>query len=194
MSKVERRVIRFKRALVDPVGFSYRTLNAFRQKLYYVSLNLFCDVLFRWGHKLGIPGNFRARMYWKAGRREVVPVFSGLAVARSTPSLKLVNRTVLLTAALFVASWARPAHELRSFAKSLHEKEILGRGGPWHLSTEDVSDALGAHGLQRGDKVAYIGESEDFYWARLAGVQVNAEIRQWNANYYLYSLAPNASV
>ena len=65
--------IRFKRALVDPVGFSYRALNAFRWKLYFVLLNLFCDVLFRWGSKLGVPGNFRARMYWKAGRREIVP-------------------------------------------------------------------------------------------------------------------------
>lgn len=66
--------IQIKRALVDPVGFSYRALNNFRWKLYFASLNLFCDVLFRWGHKLGVPGNFRARMYWKAGRSEIVPL------------------------------------------------------------------------------------------------------------------------
>lgn len=64
---------RIKRALSDPVGFSYRTLNAFRWKCYFVLLNLFCEVLLRWGSRLGVPGNFRARMYWKAGRREIVP-------------------------------------------------------------------------------------------------------------------------
>jgi hypothetical protein len=117
-------------------------------------------------------------------------VFSSLAVVRSTSSLKLVNRSVLLAVALFAASSARPAaSELRSFAKSLHKNEILGRGGPWHASSQATSDALSAHGLQRGDKVAYIGESDEFYWARLAGVQVNAEIRQWDASDYSYALA-----
>ena len=66
--------IRIKRALVDPAGFSYRVLNGFRWKLYFRLLNLFCDVLFRWGSTLGVPGNFRARVYWKAGRREIVPL------------------------------------------------------------------------------------------------------------------------
>jgi len=66
--------IRIKRVLSDPVGSSYRALNVFKWKLYFVLLNLFCDVLFRWGSKLGVPGNFRARMYWKAGRREIVPL------------------------------------------------------------------------------------------------------------------------
>jgi len=61
-----------KRAVSDPLGFSCRALNYFASRLYFLILNLFCDVLFRWGHKLGIPGNFRARMYWKAGRREIV--------------------------------------------------------------------------------------------------------------------------
>ena len=66
--------IRIKRALSDPVGFSYRALNAFRWKLHFVFLNLFCDILFRWGSRLGVPGNFRARMYLKAGRSEMVPL------------------------------------------------------------------------------------------------------------------------
>ena len=66
--------IRIKRAVSDPVGFSYRALNAFRWTLYPALLNPFCDVLFRWGSSLGIPGNFRARMYWKVGRREIVPL------------------------------------------------------------------------------------------------------------------------
>jgi SAM-dependent methyltransferase len=66
--------IQMKRALVDPVGFSYRALKGLRWKLYVVLLNLFCDILFRWGNRIGVPGNFRARMYWKAGRREIVPL------------------------------------------------------------------------------------------------------------------------
>lgn len=65
---------RIKRTLADPVGFVYRAPNRLRWKLYFLFLNLFCDVLFRWGHKLRIPGNFRARMYWKADRREIVPL------------------------------------------------------------------------------------------------------------------------
>lgn len=65
--------IRINRALGDPVGFCYRALNAFRWKLYCGFLNLICDVLFRWGDQLGVPGNFRGRMYWKAGRNEIVP-------------------------------------------------------------------------------------------------------------------------
>jgi SAM-dependent methyltransferase len=66
--------IRIRRALSDPVGFSVRALDALRWKLYLVLLNVLCDVLFRWGSRLGVPGNFRARMYWKAGRREIVPL------------------------------------------------------------------------------------------------------------------------
>ena len=66
--------IRVKRALADPVGFSCRALNTFWWKLYFVLLNFCCDILFRWGNKLGVPGNLRARIYWKAGRSEIVPV------------------------------------------------------------------------------------------------------------------------
>jgi hypothetical protein len=113
-------------------------------------------------------------------------IFSCVAVVRSSGSLKLVNRSVLLAVTLFALSSARPViAELRSFAKSLHKNEILGRAGPWHVSSQAVSDALKTHGIRRGDKVAYIGKSYDFYWARLAGVQVNAEIRQWDTNDYV---------
>lgn len=107
-------------------------------------------------------------------------LFSSVAIVRSANSLKLVHVTVLLAAAFFAFSSAMPAAaELLSFAKSLHRGEIPGRGY-WNVSSKAVSDALRAHGLQRGDRVAYIGETSDFYWARLAGVQVNAEITQWD--------------
>lgn len=66
--------IRIRRALSDPVGFSLRALSTLKWKASCVFLNLFCDILFRWGSRLGIPGNFQARMYWKAGRREIVPL------------------------------------------------------------------------------------------------------------------------
>lgn len=65
---------RLRHALADPVGASHRALNGLRWKLYFELLNLVCDILFRWGNKLGIPGNVRARIYWKAGRREIVPL------------------------------------------------------------------------------------------------------------------------
>lgn len=117
--------------------------------------------------------------------------FSAVAVVKSPNSLTLVYRIVLLTAAFFAVSSATPAAgELLQFARSLHGNEILGRSGPWHVSSEAVSDALRARGLQRGDRVAYVGESDDFYWARLAGMQVNAEIRQWPTDYFVYSLVP----
>jgi hypothetical protein len=123
-------------------------------------------------------------------------LFSGLAVVRSANSLKLVNMTVLLAAALFAASSAKPAAaELLTFARSLHHHEILGREEPWHLSMEAVSDALKTRGLQRGDQVAYIGEIHDFYWARLAGLQVNAEILQQDStNYNINKLIPRTSI
>jgi SAM-dependent methyltransferase len=66
--------LRIKRFLNDPPEFSYRVLSTLSWKLYRAPLNLFCDILFRWGEKLGVTGNFRARMYWKAGRRDIVPV------------------------------------------------------------------------------------------------------------------------
>jgi len=51
-------------------------------------------------------------------------VFSGVAVARSKDSLKLLYVTVLLAAALFAVSSAKPAAgELLSFAKSLHKNK-----------------------------------------------------------------------
>ncbi len=99
----------------------------------------------------------------------------------------------MVAAALFAASSAKPAMgELSSFLRSLHWDTIAGRGGPWQSSSAAVSNALKEDGLRRGDRIAYIGESEDFYWARLAGAQVNAEIRQWDTNYYLYSLVPSS--
>jgi hypothetical protein len=41
-----------------------------------------------------------------------------------------------------------------------------------------VADALNRLGLRKGDKVAVIGNSVDAYWARLARVQIIAEIRK----------------
>ncbi len=122
-------------------------------------------------------------------------LFSGVATVRSVEARKLVNVTVLLAAAFFAVSSAKPAAaEFLSFARSMHHEEILGRREPWHVSNQAVSDALKAHGVQRGDKVAYIGRTGDFYWARLAGVQVNAEIRQWDLERTLFAVVPYSSV
>lgn len=63
-----------KPALSDSAGICYRALNGFRQRSYFAFLNLCCDLLFRWGERLGVPGNLRARVYWKAGRSKIVPV------------------------------------------------------------------------------------------------------------------------
>lgn len=65
---------RCRRALTDPVELYRRALNGWRWSLYSALLNLCCDVLFRWGDRLGVPGNLRARVYWKANRREIVPL------------------------------------------------------------------------------------------------------------------------
>lgn len=118
--------------------------------------------------------------------------FASVGVPGSARSLKLVNRTVLLAVLLSALSAARPAAgELLSFAKSLHKNEMLGQSGPWYVMSEAVSNALRAQGVARGDKVAYIGESGDFYWARLVGVQINAEIWQDDTTAVIYSLVPN---
>jgi hypothetical protein len=56
----------------------------------------------------------------------------------------------------------------------------LGGGKPDSTHVEfNVARALQQAGLRRGDRVGYVGESYDFYWARLAGVRVSAEIRQF---------------
>lgn len=74
MSRLSRYAARGKRALVDPIGFCCRALSAAKWKLRSLILDLVCDILFRWGDRLGVPGNVRARIYWKAGRRDIVPV------------------------------------------------------------------------------------------------------------------------
>ena len=43
----------------------------------------------------------------------------------------------------------------------------------------EIAKALKAVGVNKGDHVAYVGESYRFYWARLAGVKVTAEVRQF---------------
>jgi SAM-dependent methyltransferase len=52
----------------------FRALSAARWKIRCAVLSVFCDVLTRWGDKIGVSGNFRARMFWKAGRRDIVPI------------------------------------------------------------------------------------------------------------------------
>ena len=93
--------IRIKRARIDPVGFSYRALNSCRWKLYFALLNLFCDVLFRWGDKLGVSGNFRARMYLKANRSEIVPehVLRALDSTGALGQMRILVDTALNTGA-----------------------------------------------------------------------------------------------
>jgi SAM-dependent methyltransferase len=55
--------------MVNPAKYAYRKLKGIQSVL----LNLFCDFLLRWGSKLGVSPNFRGRMLWKAGRRDIVP-------------------------------------------------------------------------------------------------------------------------
>ncbi len=59
--------------MAHPARSFFRTLNALRWELRAVVLKLFCDFLLRWGSKLGISPNFRGKMLWKAGRRDIVP-------------------------------------------------------------------------------------------------------------------------
>jgi SAM-dependent methyltransferase len=65
---------RVRSAVTNPGRFLFRGLNAARWHIRSVMLNLFCDGLLSWGTKIGVSGNFRARMLWKAGRRDIVPV------------------------------------------------------------------------------------------------------------------------
>jgi len=65
---------RCSRAIDDPLGFLSRVIKRVVSWVQFKLLNVFCDILFRWGSKLGLSGNFRGKMFWKAGRREIVPV------------------------------------------------------------------------------------------------------------------------
>ena len=60
--------------MVNPAKYAYRKLKACRRHIRSVLLNRFCDFLLRWGSKLGVSPNFRGRMLWKAGRRDIVPL------------------------------------------------------------------------------------------------------------------------
>ena len=44
----------------------------------------------------------------------------------------------------------------------------------------EIARDLQAHGLAAGDRIAYVGSGYRFYWARLAGLRVIAEIRQFD--------------
>jgi hypothetical protein len=120
-------------------------------------------------------------------------LFSGVAIAGAQISGRVVGRTVILMTVLSAVSYIVPAAwDVAGFTRSLHKGRLFGCGGPWQTSSETVAKALAERGIRPGDRIAFIGVSEDFYWARLADVRVNAEIRQFDTNYYIYSLAPKS--
>ncbi len=58
----------------------------------------------------------------------------------------------------------------------------------------EVARTLKENGIQKGSKVAYIGDSYMFYWARLAGVQINTELRQFQTDYPPTSYASDSAI
>ena len=129
-----------------------------------------------------VEGRFLAPYFIVIG----LALFACVAAVRTRLSLRLVSSVVVLAVVFFAASSLKPMKAgALSFVRSLHKDEILGRSESWQVSSVAVSDALKQNGLRNGDRVAYIGESDDFYWARLAGLQVNAEIRQFDTSDFL---------
>ena len=59
--------------MVNLGKYVHKKLKACKHSVRSTLLNLFCDFLLRWGNKVGISPNFRGRMLWKAGRRDIVP-------------------------------------------------------------------------------------------------------------------------
>lgn len=66
--------VRFRFVLTHPIRAAYRVATAVSDWVSTGIYRLLAAVLFRWGHRLKVPGNLRHRIYWKAGRRDIVPL------------------------------------------------------------------------------------------------------------------------
>lgn len=53
---------------------AYRGAMWVRQRVSSLGFKFLAAVLFRWGHTLRVPGNLRHKIYWKAGRQDIVPL------------------------------------------------------------------------------------------------------------------------
>lgn len=59
---------------MHPIRATYRGATWVAERVSSLVLKLLAAVLFHWGHRLPVPGNLRHRIYWKAGRRDIVPL------------------------------------------------------------------------------------------------------------------------
>lgn len=61
-------------AVAHPGRAAYRAAEWTGERVSSAFFKLLAAILFRWGHRLRVPGNLRHRIYWKAGRRDIVPL------------------------------------------------------------------------------------------------------------------------
>lgn len=66
--------VRFRFVLTHPIRAAYRVATAVSDWVSTGIYRLLAAVLFRWGHRLKVPGNLRHRIYWRARRRDIVPL------------------------------------------------------------------------------------------------------------------------
>jgi SAM-dependent methyltransferase len=74
MTHLENWSARSRYALAHPIRSAYKGAMWARQQASSAVFKFMAAILFRWGHKLGVPGNLRHKIYWKAGRRDIVPL------------------------------------------------------------------------------------------------------------------------
>lgn len=74
MTHEEHRGARFRLALADPIRAGFRGARWAQGRAASAFFRLLAAVLSRWGHLLRVPSQVRHRIYWKAGRLDIVPL------------------------------------------------------------------------------------------------------------------------
>lgn len=105
-------------------------------------------------------------------------IFSSVRLTDSQKSKRLVTwmvSTMVLTIMIPISVSTAPK------AYSTLRDLIKGEDPTAHVQWQ-VANALKQIGVQSGDKVAHIGDSFLIYWARLARVQIIAEVPTWDVD------------
>lgn len=107
-----------------------------------------------------------------------VLALAALAAASGSETVWRRRLVLLLAASL----WLPLAPD---FMSTLHSAGGIARrvatGAPFPPNPSvELAEHLRAHGIDAGDLIGYVGSGYRFYWARLAGVRIVAEIRQFD--------------
>jgi len=106
-------------------------------------------------------------------------IYSGIRLSAPQRPVKLATyaTAIVLLTVIADTNLALPGpHPSPTLLESYHTANSLISGESAINKHWEAANALNLAGVQPGDKVAYIGNSFGAYWARLAGVQIVAEM------------------